>query len=719
MSRRRTAATATENSPHLEVERLRTTPPAMTAPGQRTWLEQHAWQALRSLGSLQLAVFLLSFSIVVLAFGTILESWYSAKIAQELIYRTWWFTLLLVMLGVNIFCAAMKKWPWRLHQIGFLITHLGLLTMLAGGIWNAMDGTDAEMYLVDTDEVATRNEAAQAIGLDGLSNRGNEAFLRDQWILKVSRNQGPPQSYSFSPGSLPWGDSKFVASTPPLVKFLDVLANPFPKRFKQDLGDGANLAIEAYYPHARGELYSPTNDTGNGYPAFKVQLASPMAGNLPARWLALNPERVDDWFVSFRIGMMEYLGECPQAILSEFLSPPPTTDLGTKGVLAFRLGQESWRVPVAESLGKSIPLGKTGWVVDLVRYHHALRTVKEVAEPIDPSVEFTLTTPNGVKIAYQQHARGMIQCGPQSVDGDRRAALQATPPPLVWYHPPDYRFGADSVRGVLQFVQTDDKKLYYRSFSSRTGGFQFEKSGRVERLHEPIEVWSGMKWSFRVREHLPLATAKLRYVPEDVRPGLENDALEGVVNCRITVQKRDKSGQRREFAETFQLRQARLQNRSVRNVVVQGEIDGTPFEERFLLTLETRRVPLNFEVILQRAEQTVDPGTAKSATFTSFVLLDDPALGISKQPHVITMNQPLNHRGLKLYQSNFGFTRIWDRNEKPVSYSGFTVGHDPGLGLKYLGSSMLAIGIALMFYWRHEYYQRWNQYRARFAPASA
>src|SRR5262245_12581339 len=87
-----------------------------------------------ALASLRLAIGLLSVLTVCLIGATWLESAYDASTAQELVYRTWWFAFLLTLLAVNVFGAALKKYPWRRHQTGFLVTHAGLLILLAGGL---------------------------------------------------------------------------------------------------------------------------------------------------------------------------------------------------------------------------------------------------------------------------------------------------------------------------------------------------------------------------------------------------------------------------------------------------------------------------------------------------------------------------------------------------------------------------------------------------------
>src|SRR4051794_18152115 len=80
---------------------------------------------LAPLASLRLAIVLLSAFALCLALATGIESGYGARAAQLLVYRSWWFAALMALLAVNVLGAALKKYPWRRHQTGFLITHAG------------------------------------------------------------------------------------------------------------------------------------------------------------------------------------------------------------------------------------------------------------------------------------------------------------------------------------------------------------------------------------------------------------------------------------------------------------------------------------------------------------------------------------------------------------------------------------------------------------------
>ncbi len=252
-------------------------------PEERFWLAVWMMHMARWLGSLQIAVFGLALFAVVLAIGTMVESWYSGKIAQELVYRTWWFALLLGILGINIFFAAVKKWPWKKHQTGFLITHLGLITMVIGGILNSLGGVDAFIMLIDSDQ----SNVQRIIGLPQESSHCDD---KDEATIRVNRSRDSKDSslvYSFRPGSLAWRSDEYLQrDVHPLLEVLDWLAHPLPRYWVADLGRGAELEVLGSYPHARIESYSAaTAEDTKTFPAVKFSLTSPYA-QFPSQWVA-------------------------------------------------------------------------------------------------------------------------------------------------------------------------------------------------------------------------------------------------------------------------------------------------------------------------------------------------------------------------------------------------------------------------------------------------
>ena len=113
----------------------------------------------RFLASLKLAVFSLSALAASLAFATWFESRYGTTAAQDYVYKSTWFAVLLAFLAVNILCAALIRFPWKKRQTGFVITHAGLLVLIFGSYWSfrtADEGTVAMLEGQSRDDHGAR-----------------------------------------------------------------------------------------------------------------------------------------------------------------------------------------------------------------------------------------------------------------------------------------------------------------------------------------------------------------------------------------------------------------------------------------------------------------------------------------------------------------------------------------------------------------------------------
>lgn len=104
-------------------------------------------QTAKFLGSLKLAVALLTVLAAVLTVATFYEARTSTQAVTAQVYRSWWFNVLLGALGVNLATAAALRWPWRRQQIGFAVTHAGLILILGGCSAAFHFGTEGMMGL--------------------------------------------------------------------------------------------------------------------------------------------------------------------------------------------------------------------------------------------------------------------------------------------------------------------------------------------------------------------------------------------------------------------------------------------------------------------------------------------------------------------------------------------------------------------------------------------
>ncbi len=104
---------------------------------------------LRFLSSVKLAVPLMLVIVGVVATGTIFESMYNSEYAKILIYQTSWFFALTVILWLNICLAMLSRWPFKKHHAGFVLTHIGMMTVLVGGCITGFFGIDGQLRVTE------------------------------------------------------------------------------------------------------------------------------------------------------------------------------------------------------------------------------------------------------------------------------------------------------------------------------------------------------------------------------------------------------------------------------------------------------------------------------------------------------------------------------------------------------------------------------------------
>ena len=151
------------------------------------------------LSSVRLAVPLMLVIAGVVAAGTLYESRYNAEVANILIYRSWWFSGLMVLLWLNIFCAAVSRIPYKMHHLGFVITHIGLLTLLIGAQITASSGIDGQLRVLEgqrsntvvLQDLVIRARSEKGVSFESNFKRGlSERSSSDLPFQELERNLG-------------------------------------------------------------------------------------------------------------------------------------------------------------------------------------------------------------------------------------------------------------------------------------------------------------------------------------------------------------------------------------------------------------------------------------------------------------------------------------------------------------------------------------------------
>jgi cytochrome c-type biogenesis protein CcsB len=97
--------------------------------------------------SLRVTVSLLVLILVALAAGTIVESFHGAEAALGAVYRAPWFLALLAVLATNLCCSLVSLWPWGRRRVGYAITHLSMLVILAGALTTDLAKTEGQLQI--------------------------------------------------------------------------------------------------------------------------------------------------------------------------------------------------------------------------------------------------------------------------------------------------------------------------------------------------------------------------------------------------------------------------------------------------------------------------------------------------------------------------------------------------------------------------------------------
>jgi hypothetical protein len=233
-------------------------PPAManTASAQPNW---QRGPIFKFFASVKLAVVLLAVLIIGSIAGTMYESSFDAKVARAYVYGAPWFNLWLVLLGANLTVSALSRWPWRRHHVAFLITHLGIITLLIGSLIGRIWGIEGTITLFKGDPP-------------------NSRLLLDEHQLRVHDSDGIIKGYR--------------------AEFLHHPPSPERPRALGTLAGGARLSVTDYATAIDAKLNPRPSDAG-GTPALHFAIKTALMGQTLQSWLLAD----DPQHGSFAMGL--------------------------------------------------------------------------------------------------------------------------------------------------------------------------------------------------------------------------------------------------------------------------------------------------------------------------------------------------------------------------------------------------------------------------------
>ena len=651
--------------------------PASSSPASETrpsWLARLFDATFRFLASLKLAVISLASLSGVLCYATFFNSWHGLTAAQEVIYQSKGFALLLAFLGMNILCAALIRYPWTKRQTGFVITHAGLLIVIFGSWWSAQYADEGQLGML---EGQTSSELIQT----------HKPVLL---VKSLDPHTGKPKGtypIQFRPGSFDWPANKTEVVTKP--------ADPF------------QLVVKKFY-NASGPKWIHVADPGGG-PMIKLRpLATPPGAKEPLDvfdQIGRNPDR-NHWMVigSERLNRVRKVVrdaspaqysfsyvDRPEA-MDDFLHFP--ADTGTEGIARFRYtdqtGQpKTFDVRVDDATpGEPIALPESDLVASFGKVTHLPIEDKKSAETFGGMldiVDFDVRKGDGPAVKHQGFAS--MPMIPNIIPSRDPETPETTPlVRLSYFYPPIIDPKVNGLFGVVEVMGDQDGKLAYRVFERGTPA-KVKASGPLK-LDQDVTAFGGnpnlpMTMTFRVEEYLTRGKEEIVYQSIDLPKAQKDNAISAIL-AEMTV-----GGETKEIW----LRRSGTFDPEYRTLTFP---DGM-----YELAFDSNRLDLGFSLKLNDFDVGFDPGTEQASTFRSEVDLTDRAEGIKDKPVSIYMNHPLDHGHWRFFQSNYVRYQDPETGEPTGEFqSVFQVAKDPGRIMKYSGCIIVVLGAFVQFYMR-------------------
>lgn len=129
--------------------------------------------------SVKLTIVLLVLLVAAMSYGTYVETALTNGAARILIYRTWWFDTLIALVALNLIGCTLRRAPYKIHQAGWITTHIALLLIMAASVITHRFGMQGQMIVPEGES-------------------SNVFFLEELDREKLEMVSGEPRSLPFS-----------------------------------------------------------------------------------------------------------------------------------------------------------------------------------------------------------------------------------------------------------------------------------------------------------------------------------------------------------------------------------------------------------------------------------------------------------------------------------------------------------------------------------------
>jgi len=619
--------------------------------------DQPAWQQntiFEFFSSLKLAVVLLAVLIAGAIVGTLYESSFDAKVARTYVYGAPWFNAWLVLLGANLTASAFSRWPWKKYHTAFLITHLGIITLLIGSLIGRIFGVEGTITLFKDEAPTNRLLVDQ-----------HQLRVHDlDWIIK-----GYPAEFLHHPpypehprnlGRLASGARLQIVDYAPAI---EGKLNPRP------LKDGGALAvhfkIETAMMNQHLENWLLADDPQHGSFSMglaNIELKRGAASSVVAAVPSAKNEAVDleESIFAFSKAPDEQIGHVNKGGgtgAKVRLEPPEN---GNKGRVLISLSGKETSLDVAENVGRETKIEKTPFTLKIDNYWADFRI--ENGKPNSISDQ-----PHNPAVLITIRGKGIPQAASETKNPHGTGEMPTTG------GPPTMPSAGEAAPNHLTLFVANDGALSYELLSRKNG----KSSGKID-LNKPL-ITGWADWQLVVDKTLPHAERWM-----DFRPAKSETATSASGAAELPDGVRVRVEQNGETLEQWV------------PAGWQVTVPTSPNETMIAYGWKTLPLPIGLELVdfeVKRNEGSDSPAGFKS---TLRVTNSDGQSAAGS----CWMNHPFSYPS--------GWLRTWTGltykisqaswNPDNLQQSSVQILRDPGWLLKWIGSLLVVVGVFMMFY---------------------
>ncbi len=312
---------------------------------------------VRGIGSLWLGVVLLVVLLVAMACATVFESSHGAEQALALFYRSWWFETLLALLALNIATALVLRFPFSRSQIGFVVTHISILVILAGALVTDWFGVNGEVTVAEGETVEELSINQESVLFSRRSDGARSAIVLDRLPSDGLRAVERPDASALTL-------------------------------------DETGIEVVRYVPDSQ-ESEEVVNDNPQPRLAVELSLTVPReAGEGASAWVFAD----EDATVA---GIPVLLRQVDQEELDRLSAAETSEPDASIGSIVVEYEGSTYRFSVEECQKQAVAIGDTGYTLRVLRYMpHAVVGRDNALEnasdrPVNPTIEVELVGSKG------------------------------------------------------------------------------------------------------------------------------------------------------------------------------------------------------------------------------------------------------------------------------------------------------------------------------------